>query len=234
MTLSAHCLLPVLHALVQRYYTISHCTCRYEYDARLLAVYRLLKQSPFRLSPAGYGVVLLYRAALDLQAAATSVQLDPRTCNRASYAYRHLSRSPCLTMQNPICVERCSSKSSDLLGPRAGGPTTTVSGHLTHSPARSDRARCPAPGNASRRRLLTMTKPKSKRKREAVTPAKEKQPVVEEPATEKFSPQLKLDFSKTFSPKQATISCCTLARSPAAGCGCILQQQIYVRVVFPR
>jgi hypothetical protein len=46
-----------------------------------------------------------------------------------------------------------------------------------------------------------MTKPKSKRKREAVTPAKEKQPVVEEPATEKFSPQLKLDFSKTFSPK---------------------------------
>jgi hypothetical protein len=91
--------------------------------------------------------------------------------------------------------------STDLLGPRAGGPTSTVNGHLTHSPARSDRARCPAPGIASRRRLLTMTKPKSKRKREAVTPAKEKQPVVEEPATEKFSPQLKLDFSKTFSPK---------------------------------
>ena len=47
---------------------------------------------------------------------------------------------------------------------------------------------------------------KSKRKREASTPSRDDQPVPEEPATEKFSPQCKLDFTKAFSPKTVTFS----------------------------
>ena len=51
-----------------------------------------------------------------------------------------------------------------------------------------------------------MGKPKTKRKRETATPKKDEQPVLDEPSTEKFSPQLKLDFTKAFSPKQVTFS----------------------------
>ena len=51
-----------------------------------------------------------------------------------------------------------------------------------------------------------MTKTKSKRKREASPPAEDDQLVHEEPATEKFSPLRKLNFTKAFSPKTVTFS----------------------------
>jgi hypothetical protein len=89
----------LLHALDQSYYTISQCTCRYEYEARLLVLYRLLKKYPFRLSPAGYGVV---RASTSFSQSRTPLQPD-------SYNLDRLERRPTdyLGLRSRITVGAC-------------------------------------------------------------------------------------------------------------------------------